>query len=1150
MKINYISDASLKIRQAPVKGEFVLIEGEQYYKIWDYDRMSPFFMSIVSNSDHWLFISSKGGLTAGRRNPENALFPYVTDDKIHDASDNTGSKTLIYIETSDKYLLWEPFSDAYRGIYNIQRNIYKNTIGNKIMFEEINFDLRISFHYLYCNSEKFGLVKKSIITNHADFKRRITLLDGLQNILPAGVNRSMQTGFSTLVDAYKKNELLIDEGIAIYALSSIPIDKAEPNEALRCSIAWSVGLDNTQYLLSGNQIDKFRIDRTIKNELEMHGTRGAYFLWSQLVLPDNSIKEWYTVLDINKDIAGILEIKELFTDKASLYYEISNDINKGSGNLVKIVGNADGLQLTADKLISSRHFSNVLFNVMRGGIFDNNYLVERKDFSLFLNKTNAILAKQYGQFLRELPQKLLYSELSLYIESTNDPQFRRIFSEYLPLTFSRRHGDPSRPWNVFSIDIKKEDGSKILSYQGNWRDIFQNWEALSFSFPGFIESMISKFVNATTADGYNPYRLMREGFEWEVLDPQDPWSNIGYWGDHQIIYLLKLLELSGDFHPGILEKMMVMELFSYAYLPYRIKKYDDLLKNPYDSIVFDQELNKRLLVKASAMGADGKLVFSGNDQPYLVSLTEKFLVLILAKLSNFVPEGGIWMNTQRPEWNDANNALVGRGLSMVTLFYLRRFVQFFSLTCKKMSEESIMVSDEVTLLFRNVNNIIIESQSAYKEHFNDQKRKQLMDKLGTAGSNFRELIYIKSFSGKKQSIAFSEITGFCNKSISLIDRSINANRREDGLYHSYNLMSIKTKNAVSIEHLYEMLEGQVAILSAGYASASDSLQLLEAMKQSLLFRPDQNSYMLYPRRRLQPFMEKNVISEADFGRSELLPQLLKDGNTSLIARDRDGKLHFQNNIRNVNVLEEILAGFASTVYKIVAKKENELIHEIYENVFHHSSFTGRSGTFYKYEGLGSIYWHMVSKLLLAVRDLFYSALENHEEERIISGLKKFYYEIKEGIGVHKTPAQYGAFPTDPYSHTPAHAGVQQPGMTGQVKEDILCRFGELGLLVKEGRIRFNTSLLRTEEFLNEPDIFNYFDANGNPQSIELEKDMLAFTFCQVPVIYKLSDISGISLTSSAGSISKLKHLFLSLEDSQHIFRRDGDIIRIDVSVVK
>src|SRR6266404_9045291 len=104
----------------------------------------------------------------------------------------------------------------------------------------------------------------------------------------------------------------------------------------------------------------------------------------------------------------------------------------------------------------------------------------------------------------------------------------------LPITFSRRHGDPSRPWNRFSIRVRKDDGTPAMNYQGNWRDIFQNWEALCTSFPSFLPSMVAKFVNASTADGFNPYRITRAGVEWEEPDPEDPWSNIGYWGDHQI----------------------------------------------------------------------------------------------------------------------------------------------------------------------------------------------------------------------------------------------------------------------------------------------------------------------------------------------------------------------------------------------------------------------------------------------------------------------------------------------------------------------------------------------------------------------------------------------------------------------------------------
>ena len=46
--------------------------------------------------------------------------------------------------------------------------------------------------------------------------------------------------------------------------------------------------------------------------------------------------------------------------------------------------------------------------------------------------------------------------------------------------------------------------------------------------------MITAFLGAMTPDGYNPYRIGRDGIDWEVVDPDDPWSHIGYWGDHQV----------------------------------------------------------------------------------------------------------------------------------------------------------------------------------------------------------------------------------------------------------------------------------------------------------------------------------------------------------------------------------------------------------------------------------------------------------------------------------------------------------------------------------------------------------------------------------------------------------------------------------------
>ena len=119
-------------------------------------------------------------------------------------------------------------------------------------------------------------------------------------------------------------------------------------------------------------------------------------------------------------------------------------------------------------------------------------------------------------------------------------------------------------------------------------------EALAHSYPEFIEGMIFKFLNASTFDGYNPYRVTKGGFDWETIEPDDPWSYIGYWGDHQIIYLLKFLEFIEQYKPGKLQDYFDKEVFVYANVPYKIKSYRHILKNSKDTIDFDEELDKSI----------------------------------------------------------------------------------------------------------------------------------------------------------------------------------------------------------------------------------------------------------------------------------------------------------------------------------------------------------------------------------------------------------------------------------------------------------------------------------------------------------------------------------------------------------------------------
>jgi len=1131
-----------------VEGQFVEIENEKFYKISNCNRMPDFFMTIVSDSDHWMFISSNGSLSAGRKDINNALFPYYTVDKIHDYRDITGSKTFLLVTTGGKTYLWEPFTPESEKIYSVQRNLYKSIYGNKIIFEEINEDLGVGFQYGWYNSEKFGFIKKSVVSNQNKANVTIDVLDGIKNILPNDIRFDFQNSFSNLLDAYKKSELISDSRLGLYMLSSIPVDKAEPSESLKATTVWLCGFNkDAKILLSDHQVENFKTGLQVEEEIDIRAARGAYYVNTRLELAGNDKESWMIVAEINQDSSNVANLELEIKTNRNIEKLVSADIDKGTDNLKRIVSKADGMQTGNEELCFARHFSNTLFNIMRGGVFIDNYTINTTDFKLFAWQFNKGVSNTFRTWFEQLPSEINYPDLTALAENTANPDLVRICYEYLPLTFSRRHGDPSRPWNQFSIETKNEDGSVKLNYQGNWRDIFQNWEALSLSFPGFLESMISKFVNATTADGYNPYRITREGIDWECPDQHDPWAYIGYWGDHQVIYLQKFLELSNEFHPGRLDILLQKNVFAYANVPYRIKPYCEIVKNPKDTIVFDFALNDTIKGLVEKTGADGRLLTGNDGDIYRVNLTEKILVSLLAKLCNFIPEAGIWLNTQRPEWNDANNALVGNGVSMVTLYYLRRSLKFWSDRFDGSHLHEISISEEVAKLFDAVFSLFARNTTLIQTGFSDADRKRFADALGEAATEYRNAIYKNSFSGSKKTVPVTTLAEFAKLSAAYIDQSIKVNKRADGLYHAYNLISISEKG-ISIRHLYEMLEGQVAVLSAGYLSAQESLDVLNSLKWSNLFRRDQYSYLLYPDRQLPRFVEKNNIPAGKVKESKLLSKLVDGNDSSILSKDNSGNFHFNGRFRNTSVLEDALNHLDAAAYSSLVAGEKEKVLEIFEEIFDHQSFTGRSGTFYGYEGLGSIYWHMVSKLLLAVQECYFTGIKKGAEPVVLGKIKDHYYEIKAGIGLYKSPELYGAFPTDAYSHTPGNSGARQPGMTGQVKEDFLSRMGELGIHIEEGKIEFQPSLLNPEELLKHESVFEYYGLQGEKQQISLKAAQLGFTFCQVPIIYTASGEDKTILRFRDGKEISIPGKTIEKEISAKIFQRSGELARVDVLI--
>jgi len=408
-----MSDTQLYIGQTPIhpkndggKGEFVRINNETWSKITGVDAMETFFMTVVSSTNQWMFIASNGSLTAGRRNPESALFPYYTDDVIMDSPEITGSKTILRATLNGKIHLWEPFSDRYAGAYAVQRNLYKNKFGSKLQFEEINTDLGLAFRYTWAFSDAFGFVKYAELENISSHSISVEILDGLQNLLPSGVKSSQQANYSTLVDAYKKNELVKESGLGIFSLSAMIVDKAEPSEALRATTVWSKGLDNPNYLLCSRQLDAFRRGEEISEEHFTKAVKAAFFVHARVNLAANAKQNWRMVAEVNQSTAAVINLNNTLKSNGQVLAEIDADVALVTVNLEKLVGLADGLQKGRDKLSTTRHYSNVLFNIMRGGVFAGQYNVEKSDLLNYVQTINKQVFAAHATFFKSLPDEL------------------------------------------------------------------------------------------------------------------------------------------------------------------------------------------------------------------------------------------------------------------------------------------------------------------------------------------------------------------------------------------------------------------------------------------------------------------------------------------------------------------------------------------------------------------------------------------------------------------------------------------------------------------------------------------------------------------------------------------------------------------------
>ena len=388
-------------------GRLVRAFGEDCYVIEDAQALPPFLVSVASDSDHWLFVSSNGGLTAGRRSPATALFPYVTEDKLADSAGVTGPVTVARRHArrpgARSGTRWPTATGSSTGS---SRRLSKNVLGTRLVFEEENEELGLGFRASWRTSERFGFVRECTLSNRGDGsgdrpaarrpaqpapRRR-------RRAAPAGLQRPARRLQAERADARLLAGRLHAGGAGggpARAAGGPPrhhrLEPRPPRRRASTSPPRPTGPSPAGAALAGRR--RWRAASAAPTSSRpgsssAPATSGPGSWWPTWPAP-------------RQDVARLLRASSRRPE--ALVAELQADVARGAARIEQLLAATDGAQLTADRTASAHHLSNVLFNDLRGGVFAHGTGIPGRDFEAFVRAANRPAWARHAAALAALP---------------------------------------------------------------------------------------------------------------------------------------------------------------------------------------------------------------------------------------------------------------------------------------------------------------------------------------------------------------------------------------------------------------------------------------------------------------------------------------------------------------------------------------------------------------------------------------------------------------------------------------------------------------------------------------------------------------------------------------------------------------------------
>lgn len=766
------------------------------FVIENYDKQKTFSSFLpgiagIKGIPLWTFYANRGqGVTSfGIRDKDEPILEFFPANTSYQYVDKYGFRSFVTVDGS----VFEPFA------VNTEDDLTRNMTISRGHFsiEEINRTRQIQYKVTYfglSNEPVAGLVRMVEVKNLGE-KRIINVVDGLANILPSGATTEGYKQMSNLMTSWMGVENT-ENNIPFYKFRASSGDEAEVSMLQKGHFYLS--------FVENQQLIKPIID------LEL-----IFGYDTSLTLPVGLKNNDFFEMDLNKQVVvnkvpcGFTPVSKMMSKGETI------EINTIIGHVSEVsIINEKALRFANKAYIASKllEAENVIDDLVRVVETESNYpLFDAYMKQNFLDNT---LRGGYPLVFGEGEHKKVYH------------------------VFSRKHGDPERDYNFFTL------APEFYSQgNGNFRDVNQNRRNDVFFEPDAGLFNVNLFMSLIQLDGYNPLgvqgttftiesalaeslidafviadeshsskdvlmkiltgkftpgkismaislnqielKIDEEAFVHRILEGASQHIEAvfgeGFWADHWT-YNFDLIESYLSVFPDKVEQFL-MDDKSYRYfespvtvLP-RSKKYgvtNEGAVRQYGSLEEEKHSNRF---------SQSNWVCVSSGEIYETHLAQKLLTLVMTKFSSLDPFGmGIEMEANKPGWNDAMNGLpgvFGSGVSeTIELVRIVRFLkQHLTRDCKILEEnyQFFHALNDVISKFEGIDNIGSDHQMLFKR----------WDEMTTIRESFREKVK-NGISGGEVTATRIQLTEFLTRvEAILMDGIQRARTNNDGVVPTY-----------------------------------------------------------------------------------------------------------------------------------------------------------------------------------------------------------------------------------------------------------------------------------------------------------------------------------------------------------------------------